>query len=47
VERALGVTVSRCVFLFLRDDGAVAREVDGLNAAMNEVESLVMDSDRT
>ncbi|HEY2563895.1 MAG TPA: UvrD-helicase domain-containing protein [Acidimicrobiales bacterium] len=47
VERALGVTVNRCVFLFLRDDGAVAREVDGLNAAMYEVELLVMESDRT
>jgi ATP-dependent helicase/nuclease subunit A len=47
VQRALGVAVTRCVFLFLRADGAVARDIDGLDAAMSEVEFLVMDSDRS
>jgi ATP-dependent helicase/nuclease subunit A len=46
VQRALGVAVTRCVFLFLRAEGAVARDIDGLDAAMNEVEFLVLDSDR-
>jgi hypothetical protein len=45
VQRALGVAVSRCLFLFLRADGAVAREVDDLGGAMGEVESLVLSSD--
>jgi ATP-dependent helicase/nuclease subunit A len=47
VQRALGVAVTRCVFLFLRAEGAVARDIDGLDAAMDEVEFLVLDSDRT
>jgi len=46
VQRALGVSVTRCVFLFLRADGAVARDLDGLDAAMGEVEHLVVNSDR-
>jgi ATP-dependent helicase/nuclease subunit A len=41
VHRALGVRVARCVFLFLRADGAVAREVHDLDGAMAEVEALV------
>ena len=41
VHRALGVPVARCVFLFLRADGAVAREVHDLDGAMAEVEALV------
>ena len=41
VHRALDVPVARCVFLFLRADGAVAREVHDLDAAMGEVEALV------
>jgi ATP-dependent helicase/nuclease subunit A len=45
VRRALGVPVSRCVFLFLRADGAVAREVPDLDEAMGEVEDLVVNSD--
>ena len=45
VHRALGVPVARCVFLFLRADGAVAREVHDLDEAMGEVEALVVNSD--
>ncbi|MGA7420653.1 MAG: PD-(D/E)XK nuclease family protein, partial [Acidimicrobiales bacterium] len=41
VHRALGVPVARCVFLFLRADGAVAREVHDLDGAMAEVDALV------
>jgi hypothetical protein len=33
------------VFLFLRADGAVAREVHDLDDAMGEVEALVVKSD--
>jgi ATP-dependent helicase/nuclease subunit A len=45
VRRALGVPVARCVFLFLRADGAVAREVPDLDEAMREVEALVVNGD--
>ena len=37
VEEALGRPVARCVFLFLRADGAVEREVVDLDAATAEV----------
>ncbi|HEX4219280.1 MAG TPA: 3'-5' exonuclease, partial [Acidimicrobiales bacterium] len=47
VQQVLGATVKRCVFLFLRADGAVAREVEGLDEAMREVEFLVMASDQS
>jgi len=40
LERALGTTVARCVFLFLRTPSAEAREVDDLRAAMDEVAVL-------
>ncbi len=44
VQQALGVTVTRCVFLFLRADGAVAKEVDRLGDALAEVEALLTET---
>ncbi|HEY1988533.1 MAG TPA: UvrD-helicase domain-containing protein [Acidimicrobiales bacterium] len=41
VERALGRPVSRCVFLFLRGETAIQREVPDLRLAIGEVERLV------
>ena len=41
VERALGRPVSRCVFLFLRGETAIQREVPDLRLAIDEVERLV------
>ncbi|MGH9097194.1 MAG: UvrD-helicase domain-containing protein, partial [Acidimicrobiales bacterium] len=41
VERALGRPVSRCVFLFLRGESAIQREVPDLRLAIDEVERLV------
>ncbi len=41
VERALGRQVSRCVFLFLRGETAIQREVPDLRLAIGEVERLV------
>ncbi len=40
LERALGTTVARCVFLFLRAPSAAEREVADLRAAMDEVAAL-------
>ncbi len=39
VEAAVGSPVAACTFLFLRRDGAVAREIEDLPAAMAEVRS--------
>ena len=41
VEAVLDRPVSRCTFLFLRPDGAVAREIGDLMAAKAEVHALV------
>ncbi|MGH9093059.1 MAG: PD-(D/E)XK nuclease family protein, partial [Acidimicrobiales bacterium] len=41
VERVTGRPVERCTFLFLRRDGAVARQVGALDAAKREVEAVV------
>jgi ATP-dependent exoDNAse (exonuclease V) beta subunit len=41
VEQVLGRPVTRCVFLFLRRDGALTREVDDLPAAVDEVRSIL------
>jgi ATP-dependent helicase/nuclease subunit A len=41
IEQALGRPVTRCVFLFLRPDGAVEREVADLAAAAAEVRAVL------
>jgi ATP-dependent helicase/nuclease subunit A len=41
VARATGQPVARCVFLFLAEAGAVARDVLDLEAAVREVEAIV------
>jgi ATP-dependent helicase/nuclease subunit A len=41
LQRALGRTVSRAVFVFCREDGAIEREVHDLPAAIAEVATLV------
>lgn len=41
VERALGTAVSRCIFLFLRPSGAVAREIVDLDKAVRETRTII------
>ena len=41
LAEATGEPVARCVFLFLAPTGAVARDVDDLHSAVDEVRELM------